>query len=246
MKKTAVIIALSILLALLCVSCSQDDIVNGVVFHVTLDQSNTYVAGAPVKFNFSGDADFIVFYSGETNHEYRYSNRNSCPVEDVQSLTLNMQYLASWGTEGGMDIFISTTFPGLDGQDGEKDRQTIRDMVDGGMQGWTKMPYIEGASEIWTSQQYDLTPYLENFSIAFHWHPWTNGFSRSQRTYNMIGKFTHKIDGVGDVQTDLKALSFVSVVMNEQEIDPYMHDHRGDTTSIATVRFEDTRYDLYF
>lgn len=245
MKKLPVIIAIAFSVSALF-ACSQDNIVNGVEFRVALDPSNTYVAGEPVRFNFSGDADFIVFYSGETDHEYRYRDRISFPVEEVKSLTLDMQYMASWGTEGGMDIYVGNSFPGLDGHDGGKDRSTILDMIEGGMQGWTKLTYREGPSETWTNQQYDLTPYLENFCIAFHWHPWTNGFTRAQRSYNMIGKFTHKIDGIGEVQTALKALPFVSVWMNEQEEDPYMHDHRGDTTAIATVRFEDTRYDLQF
>lgn len=245
MKRTNIIFAFA-LAAMLFAGCRQDNIVNGVEFRVTLDPDNTYVAGQPVTFNFSGDADFIVFYSGEKDHEYQYRDRSSFPAGDVESLTLDMRYMASWGTEGGLDIYVSSTFPGLDGNDGEKDRQTLRDMEAGGMQGWTKLDYREGASETWTSQSYNLTPYVEDFSIAFHWHPWTNGFSRSQRTYNMIGTFTHKIDGIDPVQTELKSLPFVSVVMNEQEKDPYMHDHRGDSTSIATVRFEDTRYDLNF
>ena len=245
MKKLCIIIPV-VISAVLAGACRQDNIVNGVEFRVTLDEDNSYVAGQPVTFHFSGDADFIVFYSGEKDHEYRYRERSSFPAAEVKSLTLDMQYMASWGTEGGMDIYVSNTFPGLDGTDGEKDRQTLRGMEDGGMQGWTKLDYIEGPSEIWTRQSYDLTPYVADFSIAFHWHPWSNGFSRAQRSYNMIGKFTHRIEGVDDVQTDLKALPFVSVWMNEQEKDPYMHDHRGDTTSIATVRFEDTRYDLYF
>lgn len=245
MKRLGIILSTA-LAACFATACRQDNIVNGVEFHVTLDPENNYVAGQPVGFHFSGDADFIVFYSGEEGHEYQYRDRSSFPAEEVESLTLDMQYMASWGTEGGMDIYVSNTFPGLDGHDGEKDRQTLRDMEAGGMQGWTKLNYVEGPSEVWTHQSYDLTPYVEDFSIAFHWHPWTNGFSRSQRTYNMIGKFTHKIAGMNDVQTNLRALPFVSVWMNEQEKDPYMHDHRGDSTSIATVRFEDTRYDLYF
>ena len=232
--------------ASLACGCRQDDIVNGVDFRVSLDPGNTYVAGTPVTFRFDGDADYIVYFSGEEGHEYRYHDRTSFPVDEVESLSLDLRFMASWGTEGGLDIYVSDTFSGLDGHDGEKDRATLRAMEEGGMQGWTKLPYAEGPSEVWTSQSYDLTPYRDNFSIAFHWHPWTNGFSRSQRTYNLVGGFTHKIPGMNDVYTALGALPFVSVLMNEQEKDPYMHDHRGDSTSIATVRFEDSRYDLHF
>jgi len=231
---------------LLIVGCSQDDIVNEVGLQVTLDPANTYLAGEPVNFNISGDVDFIVFFSGEEGHEFRYRDRNSFPVEEVTSLTLDMRYLASWGTEGGLDVYVSNTFPGLDGHDAEKDRQTIRDMSASGMEGWTKLDYVEGASELWTSQRYDLTPFIEDFTIAFHWHPFTYNFTRAQRSYNLIGEFTHTIEGMPDSKTELRSLPFVSVFMNEEETDPYMHDHRGDTTSIATVCFEDTRYDIFF
>ncbi len=71
MKK---IILLFIAAVALVVSCRQE-IVYEISYNVSLDGANTYEAGRPVRFNFSGDVDNIVFYSGETGHKYEFRNR---------------------------------------------------------------------------------------------------------------------------------------------------------------------------
>lgn len=245
MKKTLRHIICIILTVIPLLSCEQDDIVNPVDFVVVPDSGNTYVAGEPVRFNISGDADFIVFYSGEETHEYRYRDRNAIPVEDIDSLVLDMSCLATWGVGGGLDFYVSNSFEGLKGDDGEADRKTIREMYEGGMQGWTKLEYAEGASAATTYHHYDMSEYAGNLSLAMHWHPDTHGFDYAQRSYQINGNFLMRGKNVRDYVTSLRELPYVSVVMNEEEKDPYLHDHRGDTTGIATVCFEDLRFDIW-
>ena len=59
--KRYILIFASLFLALSC----QQDIVYEADYVVTLDKSNTYIAGTPVRFNFSGNVDNILFYSGD-------------------------------------------------------------------------------------------------------------------------------------------------------------------------------------
>ena len=55
------------LVPVLALSCKHE-VVYDIDYSISLDKSNTYEVGKPVRFNFSGEVDNIVFYSGETGH----------------------------------------------------------------------------------------------------------------------------------------------------------------------------------
>ena len=50
-------------------SCEHDEIYEPLEFAVQLSPTNTYKAGDPVVFNFSGNADFITIWNGDTGHD---------------------------------------------------------------------------------------------------------------------------------------------------------------------------------
>lgn len=226
------------LLALLIPACSQQNIVEEVDFAVRLDKENTYRTGEPVRFNLTGNTDYMVFYSGEEGHEYKYKDRSSIPPEDLLGLELEMEYRAQYGVAGGLDVYISDQFPGLAGNDGDADRAAVKQMVEGGMKGWTKLPYEEGMGGSTGRHTYDVKAFAEKFSIAFHWHPTkgTDGF-KDQRSYYVTGLFKLQAKGSMPTVSSMNKLDFVSLVMNEED-DPYLR-FRGDTTYNGTVRFND-------
>ena len=197
----------------------QHDIVRETDFNVTLDAENTYFVGEPVRFNFTGEVDNVIFYSGETGSQYKYKDRYTVPAEDVLAANLDMDFQARYGLAGAMEIWVSSTFEGLDGEDGVADRATIKAMVDGGMQGWTKLDYQEGASTKWTEQVFDLSQYVENFCIAFHWCP--PQLDQTQRTYWINGKLSLDLAGTDPTIMDISELGFTTVMMNEEIEDPY-------------------------
>lgn len=219
------------LLALLAlVSCTHDDIKEHVNFNVTLDGSNTYLAGEPVRFNIAGAVDNLLFYSGETGSQFKFKDRRSVPMTDVNSAKLELSYQARYGKPGGLDVYVSNTFDGLSGTDGAADRARIKAMVDGGMAGWTKLDYAEGASTKWTSQTYDLNDFLDNFTIAFHWHPEQDG-KTAQRTYWLNGQITLDMEGTVPSTMEIASFNPVSVMMNEQIDNPY-HKNAGNGSII--------------
>lgn len=210
--------------------CRQD-IVEEVSCSVKLDPANTFLAGDPVRFSISGQPDNILFYSGETGSQYRFKDRFSVPVDQVNSATLTLDYQGRYGYAGGLDIYVSDSFAGLKGDDGAADRATVKALVDGGMAGWTKLDYDEGASTVWTHQSYDVGSMLENFTLAFHWHPIRDGKS-AQRTYWVDGHIS--LDMVGSAPSTMPVIDLqpVVVMMNE-EVDPY-HKNAGN----GSVRFD--------
>lgn len=221
------ILAISISLAALC-AC-RHDIVSEVAFNVTLDPANTYVAGEPVRFNFDGEIDNVIFYSGETGSQYKYKDRYTVPAEDVKAASLAVDFQARYGPAGAMEVWVSKDFAGLNGEDGAADRAAIKSMVEGGMQGWVKLDYQEGASTKWTSQTFDLSEYVDNFCIAFHWCP--DDPTQTQRHYWIDGELSLDLAGTAPTTMDISKLGFVTVMMNDEIEDPY-HKNAGNGSII--------------
>lgn len=244
-------------------SCSQQNIVTPVDFSVSLDGDNVYRPGQPVHFKFSGDADYMVFYSGEKGHEFRYRDRTSVPMEDVTNITLNMEYTMNWGWSGKrscLDLYVSKTFPGLLGTEGDleangkADRETVKKMTatmtaDGEMEGWQKLEFddIHAIHQKLYQYSYDITDYKDDFCLAIHWHPNTMNFTRNQATYYINGSIEMTHSGGEKVVTDLSDIELNHIVMNEQD-PPYLGKNplrRGDTTAVATCHFDNSRYAIF-
>ena len=143
---------------------------------------------------------------------------------------MNIEYQARYGEAGALEVWVSNSFEGLNGSDGAADRAAIKAMVDGGMEGWTKLDYQEGASTKWTSQNYDLKDYMSGFSIAFHWNPPTN--TKTQRTYWINGEITLNLEGMNPSVIDFTSLDLVSVMMNEEIEDPYYKNNGNGTINL--------------
>lgn len=215
-------IFLPVILAFIAISCSQE-VVYEIDYTVSLDPENTYKAGEPVKFNFKGDVDNIVFYSGETGHQYQYRNRYEVDAQAVKSAALKLDYQARYGDAGALEVWVSNSFEGLSGTDAAADKALIKSIVDGGMQGWERLQYDEGASTIWTSQDYPVDNYMSSFSIAFHWCP--KDYTKTQRTYWINGALNLSLEGLDPQSVDFSSLDFVSVMMNDEIEDPYIKNN---------------------
>lgn len=231
--------------------CTQNDILYDVDYNVTFDPSNTYLAGDPVKFNFTGEVDNILFYSGETGSEYQYRDRYTIPVEEVTKATLRLDVISRYGSyAGGLDVYYTDKFSGLDRNDPEADRATIASMSgDMAATGWIK-------AEVWTedrpeqnsetpvSVEIPVTDLKENFCLAFHWHP-TQGEDKknAQRTYWVNGSLIVETQNFGTLETDLDEFLYTTVMMNgEIPVDSTYNNNRGD----GSIRFDDDSADIKF
>lgn len=252
MKKTILLSLAS--LPLFFSACEHESISTGLDFNITLDQSNTYYAGQPVRFNIEGDVDNIIFYSGEFGSEYQYRDRYQLSTDDVTSAKFSFRIQHRWGNdEPAAEIYMSNTFEGLSGNDGEADRATVAALYEAGMPGWTKIPYDDPGD---TQNQYvtidvDLKEanFLDNFSLAFHWDPpkgvpVENAETKTTRfdTY-WIDNGNITIDFEGEFETtsiSLASLIDVSVMMSD-ELDPY---YKNDGN--GSIRLNDSAHDIIF
>lgn len=245
MKKSILLyLTVSLAVPALFPACTQNDILYDVDFNVTLAPENTYYAGDPVTFNFEGEVDNLLFYSGESGHEYRYRDRYSIDHSLIKSATLHLEIQPRYGA-GTLGVWYSSSFTGLAGNDGEADRATMAQLEEGGMSGWTPLTIWdeENPETSLTTRivEFDITQAVENFSLAFLWnHEGVDLTASSQRHYRVNGSVSIEAEGFGTINTDLSSLLMTSVMMNEEEEDPYRkNDGNG------SIRF-DTEQDINF
>lgn len=260
MKKSILyILAVSLAVPVLFSACTQDDILYDVDFNVTLNQENTYYAGDPVTFNFSGEVDNLLFYSGETGSQYEYRDRYTVPVEQLTAAQLDLTVTCRFGNvPGGLDIYYSNTFTGLDGSDADADRTAISGMSENmEAAGWKKITVWGGdnpdepsnSTETTANVTLDIYDALDNFAIAFHWHP-SEGpeNNQPQRTYRISGALNiETVDGLS-LSTDLSELAFTTFMTNEAFAEnPYfVNTNPISGNNNGSVRFGDATYDIVF
>lgn len=220
---------------LMCMVSCQHKISFPVDYNVILDSGNTYYAGDPVTFNFgNAEVDNLVFYSGETGHQFCYKDRYDVAIEDVKSAKLVLRYQGRYGQAGALDVYVTRNAEMPSGNDAAADRLLVQKMSaeaasseDRSIEGWTRLDYAEGASTVWTTQEYDITDYLEGFSIALHWHPATNQVV--QRTYWISGNVEVELVGMAPSSMTLPELGFISVSANDEVEDPYEKNGKNGT-----------------
>ena len=174
--------AAAFLLVMASAGCEQTDIYYEVDSNVTLNAENTYYAGDPVVFNITGNPDNLVFYSGEPGHEYKYKDYYDVPVEDVLSMTLDLEIQHRAGNHGvdtkngpGLEIWYTDKFEGLNGSDAPADRAMVKGWTEEQMlaDGWKKFPYEDPGrqQDVFVKCSADVLSCVTNFCLAFHWMP---------------------------------------------------------------------------
>ncbi len=171
---------LILVLSVLAVSCTKKD-VGAVSFDVTTS-STTYNVGDSVVFNFSGNPDYIVYYSGENGHQYQYRNRTKAQGTPYLNFLTYLQFGTHPNT---LRLLLSTDFSG------SYDTVGIRNAT------WTDI-----TSKAILSTGKDST-FSGNISLAEYNHPDTPIY--------VAFKFADKQDGVVSQRTwTIRNLSLIN------------------------------------
>lgn len=196
--------------ALLAVACEQD-VYEPVDFKVGLDASNTYVAGEPVKFNFAGNADYVIAYTGDTGSQYKYKDRTEVDMADLETCKLVLNIQARYGNAGALKYYVAKGYTGLLGNNAATDYAALKAESDKNYSDWDALTYTEGASTVWTTQEYDITQYANNFTLAMHWNP--TAFNAVQRSYWVNATLKVKFKGYDEVTVSGTDLGFGAISM---------------------------------
>lgn len=162
-------------------SCEHDEIYEPLEFGVQLSPTNTYKAGDPVVFNFSGNADFITIWNGDTGHEYRYRERTILDApERLEVCELNLEFSRRGGkNEDDVKFYVSDQFEGLTGSDVATDKARIEAIESGNFAGWIPLKIEEKSSSgKWSLTTHNLldvdgngTAVNDDFCLLMRWHP---------------------------------------------------------------------------
>ncbi len=90
-------------------SCNKSLDISTPEFEVSTDQS-TYKVGDTIMFKFSGNPDYLTFYSGEEGNNYQYRDRTSI---DGGKPTFEFTSYRQWGTQtNSLQLLVSNKFNG--------------------------------------------------------------------------------------------------------------------------------------
>lgn len=167
MKKINIYVWL-LLVGNLFASCDADS-VDGIDFDVNLrnEQQEIYV-GDEVTFDFAGNPDYIVFYSGEEGCKYANRNRLNVEVESMSlSYTMKQVYTRpSYQNRANMHIYVSEDFKGLCTAEGIENATWTELSGEGG---W-KVPTCPNVTTETVTDNGDLSGYMnKKFYLAFQY-----------------------------------------------------------------------------
>lgn len=258
MVKNTIFVIVSCILMATLTGCSQDLEVP-VSFSVRLSEENTFKPGETVKFLIDGDVDNIVFYSGESGHQYEYKNRYEYDTSDIESITLDVNY-GIWYDQyqspedpTQLETYICTSWDSdkITWSDFEADSTAFRKMLEEGMPGWEKLQYVDEIDKEHTYVPYSYkldAKYVEGLVIAFHFKPretYDNAVWR--RFYNIYGLLTTNFEQGTPFALNFFSMSWQTFTMNciPEARYEYVRDECGvkiATSGVYTIRFDARRY----
>lgn len=215
MKTTKIIAAAMILFSL--VSCESELEKKAELYvtvaakdNITFDNNTiTVQKGTPIDFLFTGEPDFITFFSGEFGKEYRYHNRVSVNSDEIESSVLSFNVWAQFGNnitaKNSINLYYSETFTGISGVNFDGDKE----LVEGNT--WNVLPLTdsEGVSASFPTSpasdatkavhlKSDLNGYIgKTLTLALKYNP-TSNVAAQPTWYFTSMCITNTLKGSGD------------------------------------------------
>lgn len=178
-------------------------------------QTITVKKGSPIEFQFSGDPDFLTFFSGEDGRKYEYRERITIDENEVESSTLNFTVTPQYGRPANiLSMYIADDFPGLDKSNFEADSVLVE------TQAWQELVPQADFPQTVRAQSYevDMKPYLgKRVAIAICYRGQDITATQSRFTFNNMEIVNKMASGQ---QTSLAAGSFGFTPIN------MLHKHR--------------------
>lgn len=213
-------------------SCEHDEIYQSLEFSVSMDSKNTYQVGDPVIFNFSGNADYITVWNGDTGHEYCNRDRTTMPLSELEKSELTFEISRRSGANtGDVQVYVSNSFNGLNGNDVASDKAAIEAIEASNFDGWTRLELNENkTSGTWATSTHNLlnidgngTALTDNFCLLIRWHP---NVVADQRNYYINASVQTKFkkqDATNLSYSDLQFINFnMADEMAGKEYDTYI------------------------
>lgn len=149
-------------------------------------QTITVPKGTPVEFHFTGDPDYLTFFSGEAGKEYRYRERITVDENEIESSTLKFTLGLQYGIPTDiLTMFVSKEFPGLEKNDFESDSVLVEKHF------WeTLIPASDFPTSVSPSTrayEVDMKPYLgQRIAVAIRYQAPDPTVTQTRFTFNNL------------------------------------------------------------
>jgi|GEM_PF-1682745 len=169
----------------------------------------------PVTFKFSGNPQFISYFSGEPGNEYKYYNVTSIPINEFDSCFLKFD-VTPVGIDGNIDntlfLFISDKFTGITGSAStpafSTDSTNIRNKKDYNWTDLTPLCLFPTVSTTKKSVKLNMMSYLsKNISLQFKYLSSKNDVDQPKWTIANL-KFVRYQKGKTAVEVLSQVLAF--------------------------------------
>lgn len=222
------IIILTIALTMIFMVGCENSLEKSIAFDVTPQVESGSVsgstinvpAGTQVTFNFTGDPDFITFFSGEPGHEYAKKDLLEIPASDITSV-LKFDNMPQYGTiPNTLKLYVSTDFTGLTG----KNKQTDSTMIVSHQ--WKEISDLANfstASNKTNQSAIPLDEYLgKKLTIAFKYDP--NQNSATQPTWVITNLVVENTTKSNNAVSQIKASTMGFTALDMISTTPYKNN----------------------
>ena len=227
MKSNTLLYGMMLLAATTFTSCDNNSI-EELDFNVSIENGTTTVkAGEPVTFLFSGDPDYLIFYSGEFGKKYANRNRYHADIQDLTlTYDLELKY-ARKDYRNGLRVLISEDFSGV------YDEENVNAATWTDLDGQLKVPVITSTYEgyqsgavtdvtidmsayedkpFYIALEYNMSPLTDQELADGQVHP--DAYFYPELSYTLDGKTMEKTSP----KTDFN-FGFVDIVRNTNSTD---------------------------
>lgn len=190
--------ALAAICTTILASCSEKDTYEPIEFSAMLSPTNTYRVGEPVEFNITGNANYVTFWNGEGQHEYKFRDRTSVALEDIEGCELELSVGWRYGKNGILKALISNNGQPLKGDNRDADLAMVRALEADNFSGWTDIEYTlppSGTGGTTKVKTLDIKDYASNFSFMVWCKP-TMSEASAQSNFFVNAFINLKIKGL--------------------------------------------------
>lgn len=193
-------------------------------------------AGTDVVFQFSGDPDFISFFSGEPGRVYANIDRTAVPVNEIKQSNLAFKVKPEYGIiPNTLSVYLSDGFSGLKGNDFIADSTAISECNWKDITEQCNLP-VKSGTEV--DVNIDLLPYLgKEITVAFRYKTDQNKQSQPRWTMTGMNIETDFKDGTSGL-LKAEAFAFTAIDFLNKDNDPYAAkggEGRWDTRKVSDL-----------
>lgn len=154
---------------------SCDKMLDDVAFNVELSENNVYKVGENIRFDITGNPDYITFYSGEQGYSYDNIQRRIATDDGLKVYLSFVAKVESRPASNSLRVLLSDSFQGIKGNNFDEDSLSITNGIWIDKTSECNLPTAQNGT---TTVNLDVTDFInKNTCIAFRYEAQSSALS---------------------------------------------------------------------